>query len=676
MTTTTSVSCIADKTFYCYSDEEDTNMSGREAYTLPDEDVLFANELIEGDLSSDLAEERNLLQDGNFDDDDNADLEPNDFDDMDQEEDGHFDTEMHADNHNMTGISHERDYHGERIDQKDHSLEPQVDEVIEEEVEEITATYDAPRNRADQQPNVLRRQSNDTKPAILQRQIQTRQQPQRQPQASKPFSSNTNRPQNRSQVSQQNSSNNNQIKKMKRDSEEHLNDEEEEEDEIDERKGCRSLVCDPTGIIIAETVYRCMICSFISDSVARSQSHYYKKHMKDDERPKSDKNGRSKRDPDPIEVPEDDELQEENTDEDEDLFEDEEPEATPVQATPKFNQTGTTVTYGNKSITTRSDQRSSGLKSTPPSTEKRSSGNFVFSPSPAGYVPGRNAQRALAAQQNPANLVRGGYVTCAVCNITKYYASVQRRYGQFTCMGCAKFFGRFLIKPRRYVCPNLGSCPLDISPRCKACLLQACINTYIIDDKRMAIVNRNRPIKRSLNLKPTPWVNQSAVSSNTVSVSSTSQSTQQSNSLSFASPPTIKLASTSNIISSAGGGANSIIIYTQRTQPIQPKPQMQQQQTSPPKLQPQHSYPTRSPRAIAPATTATTKTATTYATTSAIAASVNLTKRGTGCRNCANCLSEDCGKCQYCLDKPKFGGPNTLKKKCIEKRCLINPAKR
>lgn len=51
---------------------------------------------------------------------------------------------------------------------------------------------------------------------------------------------------------------------------------------------------------------------------------------------------------------------------------------------------------------------------------------------------------------------RGGYVTCAVCDITKFYASVQRRYGQFTCMGCAKFFGRFLLKPRRYFCPNLG----------------------------------------------------------------------------------------------------------------------------------------------------------------------------------------------------------------------------
>lgn len=46
-------------------------------------------------------------------------------------------------------------------------------------------------------------------------------------------------------------------------------------------------------------------------------------------------------------------------------------------------------------------------------------------------------------------------------------------------------------------------------------------------------------------------------------------------------------------------------------------------------------------------------------------------RKGTGCRQCVNCLADDCGKCNYCLDKPKFGGPNTLKKKCIQKKCLL-----
>lgn len=41
-----------------------------------------------------------------------------------------------------------------------------------------------------------------------------------------------------------------------------------------------------------------------------------------------------------------------------------------------------------------------------------------------------------------------------------------------------------------------------------------------------------------------------------------------------------------------------------------------------------------------------------------------------GCRACQGCLAEDCGSCHYCLDKPKFGGGNTLKKKCVTKKCL------
>lgn len=46
-----------------------------------------------------------------------------------------------------------------------------------------------------------------------------------------------------------------------------------------------------------------------------------------------------------------------------------------------------------------------------------------------------------------------------------------------------------------------------------------------------------------------------------------------------------------------------------------------------------------------------------------------------GCRACSGCLADDCGKCHYCLDKPKFGGGNTLKKKCVTKRCLMQSHK-
>lgn len=46
----------------------------------------------------------------------------------------------------------------------------------------------------------------------------------------------------------------------------------------DDRYGCRSLICDSNGIIIAETAYRCMICSQTNDSIAETKEHYYKNH--------------------------------------------------------------------------------------------------------------------------------------------------------------------------------------------------------------------------------------------------------------------------------------------------------------------------------------------------------------------------------------------------------------
>ena len=45
------------------------------------------------------------------------------------------------------------------------------------------------------------------------------------------------------------------------------------------------------------------------------------------------------------------------------------------------------------------------------------------------------------------------------------------------------------------------------------------------------------------------------------------------------------------------------------------------------------------------------------------------------CRKCSGCLRADCGRCPYCLDKPKFGGTNVLRQKCQHKKCS-NPVVR
>ena len=211
----------------------------------------------------------------------------------------------------------------------------------------------------------------------------------------------------------------------------------------------------------------------------------------------------------------------------------------------------------------------------------------------------------LFPEQHDGSNGRGGYVTCAVCNIVKFYASVQRRYGQFTCMGCAKFFGRFLLKPKRFYCPYLGSCPLDVSPRCKACLLQACTNKYILDDRRKAIAEANRPIKRIAPAQP-----------------------------------------------SASNGHGPV------RGPVSPiRNSIQRRFTQIKKAAVQTAVQSRS--------RATTSSGRSVTTTSSVPA----LRKQWGCRKCPGCLIEDCGRCNYCLDKPKFGGPNTLKKKCINRRC-------
>ena len=49
----------------------------------------------------------------------------------------------------------------------------------------------------------------------------------------------------------------------------------------DQSGKCRSLVCDGSGVIIAEIVYRCMICYNVVDSLPEAKRHYQQDHMKE-----------------------------------------------------------------------------------------------------------------------------------------------------------------------------------------------------------------------------------------------------------------------------------------------------------------------------------------------------------------------------------------------------------
>ena len=333
---------------------------------------------------------------------------------------------------------------------------------------------------------------------------------------------------------------------------------------------CRSLVCDASGIIIAEMAYRCIVCSHISDSIADGQQHYQRSHMTDSCNQRLDGGGDGRRRDQPAQAL---------------------PLAVGGSAEPQEPGDASGGDFdADANFSDPEDDWAAQISAHYPSVK---SGKSAIN---------RVDQTQQQPQQPQQQQSKGGFVTCSVCNMTKFYQSVQRRYGQFTCMGCAKFFARFLLKPKKYSCPQLGSCPLDVSPRCKACLLLACNQTYIIDDRRMAIVNANRPVRGPTAPVGTSPAATVAAARPPVPLSSVSRSPRAS-------------------MSSAAGAA---AVASKKS--LSPSP-------------------------------ATSSTST-------------ITSSSWCCRKCSGCLADDCGSCLFCRDKPKFGGGNTLKKKCMQRRCL------
>lgn len=390
----------------------------------------------------------------------------------------------------------------------------------------------------------------------------------------------------------------------------------------DDRDGCRSLICDANGIIIAEVVYRCMICSAVINSTTDARNHYHSDHIDLNRSNGHSSNG-------PIISPEDLTIDASSDEED-------------------FSFHRRTDHNGNDEPMSSAERRGK-KKPTRRSNTNNLNGNDTSNHSPP-YSQTYSDVKILTAGTNGSCTIKSGHITCPVCLCTKFYTTLQRRYGQFSCVGCYRFFKEFFVQPKRFTCPNLGECPLDQRTKCKACWIQRCINIYSVDGSRKEILIANRPLKRN-TLSPAKSTSSSlAVDDNQQVISSfipvCNENSQDSNSKSkYESDPEENTNSIEESYEQSGNYADGNHDGLNESSFTSPDNAMN------------HETRNTSPRNRADKTPARRKTSGRI--------------KNWCCLKCANCMADDCGKCINCLDRPKFGGPFIRKQRCLYKKCLL-----
>lgn len=279
--------------------------------------------------------------------------------------------------------------------------------------------------------------------------------------------------------------------------------------------------------------------------------------------------------------------------------------------------------------------------------------------------------------------------------------SVQRRYGQFTCVTCYRYFRTFLLKPKRYACPTLGQCPLNVRTRCRACWIKGCISVFSVDSRRQAVIEANLPLRRhnagtagngptkSLLPPPPPLASFASETNGSGSVKaeeeeeeeeeqedgeqSPSHDSEKESGYDAMLEPEVSLTEDADADedhvpdddavdadedeAEMDGSSltedqmpseqqHNVHQYQQRHQQLNQQQQHHQMHSGPPKLV----------SAIRP---------------SLVNKLIVTGKKVWSCGKCMTCTAEDCGKCIYCLDRPKFGGPFIKKQRCIKRRCLM-----
>ncbi|XP_046915048.2 uncharacterized protein LOC124495669 [Dermatophagoides farinae] len=368
----------------------------------------------------------------------------------------------------------------------------------------------------------------------------------------------------------------------------------------------RSIICDNNGIIIAETVYRCMFCAKIFDTMDQIQLHYHCEHYEEEISFK--KIGHQKK-----------QRKRPIIDYDQDDFDD------PIEKV--FDDDDAIVDQVSNSVEDYFEDNSH-LMSMQLHENLDVDESFVSSLT-------QSTKSSPTHSSMPNQNSKGGTVTCEVCGLTKYYSHISRRYGVFSCESCAKFFYRYTQKPVQYICLYDGNCSLKIdSPgaRCKSCLLNACLKKYILDPKKHANIYQKHFNASTSNILTVDDIN---------------------NNNHITSDDQILLKETI----ASGSSLNESIVQKF----IKPNPEIKQ---------PGHrSMNLGVKKSKSKQDLLKKKSSTTSKGDNSLG--MNSKFRRMACRVCEGCLQDDCGTCLYCLDKPKFGGNDIKKQKCLKRRCLL-----
>ncbi|XP_053203810.1 myb-like protein A [Panonychus citri] len=253
---------------------------------------------------------------------------------------------------------------------------------------------------------------------------------------------------------------------------------------VDERKGCRSLLCDASGIIIAEMVYRCMVCYSIHDFIGDVSKHYHTVHMNDGDEETGDMTN------------EEDKDQSNRNSNNNNNNNNNKRNSNHVHNQNNNNSNSNNIDNNNNNNNYLSDHSNNCDESWEIDEKFKSNSQ----PHVKLNCTQSNANESHSNSPNASeSCTRSGSIRCPVCSNVRCYTTLQRRYGQFTCVACYRFFKEFFLKPTRFYCPSLGQCPLDVKSKCKACWIYACTKIYSVDGRRKTILEENAPLKSHEN---------------------------------------------------------------------------------------------------------------------------------------------------------------------------------